>query len=507
MKPKINLEKFICSYVKWNNIQDALKDQGLKCWNGEIVEIESEDERMKKEILDLVSISGNGNQFEEIKDWLEKQGKQKPFDYETATIIQKDFAPKEVTCTQEVETGNGNIKALVTQKYPAESLGISPEKYNEIVNECIYGQSTDKIKPKFKVGDWVKVSTIKGDRVVQIASVEYFKNGYPSYTTTEGRWFGNGTKARLLTDKDMETITLPKSKFITYKDKEKQVEKKPVKNIVEIWKDMRLEVYQQASGNRHEPNYSDDNTKMFSLNDIDEIIEKMGEQKLINKVEPKFKVGDWVVSKTSNLVYHVDSILLPQSKCYYLSHDGGVVIVSFTDEQNYHLWTIADAKDGDVLTTQGSVFIFKHLDKTGRSLCKSYCEVIGNSGLGLGFEFSINGVCPATKEQCDLLFAKMKEAGYEWDAEKKELKNIEPNLSNSPEIGKNDTLSDLLHKMPSCITVDGIDYHFVLKKTIAYMAYYEGEGEGGGKVIFWMAGDPIDLLTTMLEKLKNEGLL
>jgi len=35
---------------------------------------ESEDERIKREILELVSIAGNGNQFEEIKDWLEKQG-------------------------------------------------------------------------------------------------------------------------------------------------------------------------------------------------------------------------------------------------------------------------------------------------------------------------------------------------------------------------------------------------------------------------------------------------
>ena len=72
---------------------------------------------------------------------------------------------------------------------------------------------------------------------------------------------------------------------------------------------------------------------------------------------------------------------------------------------------------------------------------------------------------------------------------------------------KDDNLLDLLNKMPSCITVDGIDYHFVLKKTIAYMAFYEGEGEGSGKVIFWMAGDPVDLLTEMLEKLKKEGLL
>ena len=33
-----------------------------------------------------------------------------------------------------------------------------------------------------------------------------------------------------------------------------------------------------------------------------------------------------------------------------------------------------------------------------------------------------NQLKPATKEQCDLLFQKMYEAGYEWDAEKKELK-------------------------------------------------------------------------------------
>lgn len=39
---------------------------------------ESEDEIIKREILELVSIAGNGNQFEEIKDWLEKQGESNP---------------------------------------------------------------------------------------------------------------------------------------------------------------------------------------------------------------------------------------------------------------------------------------------------------------------------------------------------------------------------------------------------------------------------------------------
>ena len=34
---------------------------------------------------------------------------------------------------------------------------------------------------------------------------------------------------------------------------------------------------------------------------------------------------------------------------------------------------------------------------------------------------------PATKEQRNLLFQKMKDAGYEWDVEKKELKKLVPN--------------------------------------------------------------------------------
>ena len=38
-------------------------------------------------------------------------------------------------------------------KFPAEALGISPEKYEEIVNECIYGESADKVEQKFHEGD------------------------------------------------------------------------------------------------------------------------------------------------------------------------------------------------------------------------------------------------------------------------------------------------------------------------------------------------------------------
>ena len=228
-------------------------------------------------------------------------------------------------------------------------------------------------------------------------------------------------------------------------------------------------------------------------------------QKPISNIEPKFHEGDWVVYNND-----ICQIVKREEGCNKLVTVFGIEkeLVNERNLSTARLWTIADAKDGDVLATQGSVFIFKHLDKTGRSLCKSYCEVIDNSGLGLGFEFSINGVCPATKEQRDTLEKAMAEAGYTFDFDKKELRKIEPNLSNSAKIEKDDTLLDLLQKIPSFITIDGIDYHFVLKKTVVYMVFYEGnEKEDHGKVIFWMAGDPVSLLTKMLKKLKKEGLL
>ena len=156
-------------------------------------------------------------------------------------------------------------------------------------------------------------------------------------------------------------------------------------------------------------------------------LENQGEQKPINKVEPKFKVGDRIVSKTSNLVYRVESILFPQSKCYYLSHNGEMVLVSFTDEQNYRLWTIQDAKDGDVLCTSSTaineVSIFKGLTIEGFIEC--YCSYDSEDEYCERKYHFIGKPTPATEEQRDLLFQKMKENGYEWDAEKKELKKIE----------------------------------------------------------------------------------
>lgn len=151
-------------------------------------------------------------------------------------------------------------------------------------------------------------------------------------------------------------------------------------------------------------------------------IEKQGKQP--NKVATKFNVGDFIVSD-----YCMGKVIELTNDAYLLDSGQGI---PFSCEHNAHLWTIQDAKDGDVLSTKDAVFIFKHMDKAGLSLCKSYCEVIGDSKLGLGFDFSIDSVHPAAKEQRNILFQKMKEAGYEWNATSKELKTVERDLMERP---------------------------------------------------------------------------
>jgi len=97
-------------------------------------------------------------------------------------------------------------------------------------------------------------------------------------------------------------------------------------------------------------------------------LEKQREQKPTDKVEPKFKVGDWVIGRvTGNEPRQIAEIT---EKGYKTTYGGWI---GFSFEEDICLWTIQGAKEWDVLVQ---------------------------------------------------LFRKMKEAGYEWDTEKKELKKI-----------------------------------------------------------------------------------
>ncbi len=164
--------------------------------------------------------------------------------------------------------------------------------------------------------------------------------------------------------------------------------------------------------------------------------EKQIEQKTADNFEPKFKVGDYIINK-HGFIMHIDGID-DNMYVYRVLDDNRLLKYDITKtDKSCHLWTIRDAKDGDVLTaSDNSIFIFKEIEDYG---CKYYIalekdnETINvNDNLEYFLE-SIRSVKPSTKKQSDLLFAKMKEAGYKWDADKKELKKIEQKFEWSEE--------------------------------------------------------------------------
>ena len=94
---------------------------------------------------------------------------------------------------------------------------------------------------------------------------------------------------------------------------ENQKEQKPIKTAIEAWEEMRLEVYAQASGNKPR-NESDDTSKIFSLNDIDYIFEKISntivEQKPTEWSEEDEKMRwDLIGAFTDKNNSHVDEFM------------------------------------------------------------------------------------------------------------------------------------------------------------------------------------------------------
>ena len=240
----------------------------------------------------------------ERRNWLEKQGEQKPFDYENANIAQKDFAPK--------------------------------------------------VEPKFKV---------------KYAGSEY----------------------NILEVKDIAGVA-----FYGIEDEPNHIDYVKAENCEII------------SGYGIKENGSPYPTKPA------------------DKVEPKFQNGQWIVW---------------QNKCYKVNYNGcGYELVDQnglstsleygTVDESAHLWTIEDAKDGDVLVCKGDIkysngikyekiCLFNNLDNAFFTLTKTsnYKE---EYDIDVNIDYPDN-IVPATKEQKEILFMAMKEAGYEWSDKDRKL--------------------------------------------------------------------------------------
>ena len=153
-------------------------------------------------------------------------------------------------------------------------------------------------------------------------------------------------------------------------------------------------------------------------------LEKQDEQKHVDKVKPKFKVGDWVVYEN-----RVGLIIRILKEHYIISFDGVEEQVSFTFNDRITKWTIKDAKNGDVLefvdhekVVVGIVSFVN--EKTGKVDVSCLLE---DNKFKIGNFYALDTINPhpATKEQRDALMKAMSDAGYTFDFEKKNLKKIE----------------------------------------------------------------------------------
>lgn len=149
-------------------------------------------------------------------------------------------------------------------------------------------------------------------------------------------------------------------------------------------------------------------------------------------VEPKFKIGDWICNDgNSYLIADIDL-----DKRRYLFEVGGYTNTFLNWEsienadKNYHLWTIKDAKEGDILVYGDKenhhvtiYMIFK--SRRDEITAYTYFHMFN-------YEFKFNNWCdcgqsahPATLQQRNMLFKRIMETGFEWNSAKKELKTIE----------------------------------------------------------------------------------
>lgn len=164
-------------------------------------------------------------------------------------------------------------------------------------------------------------------------------------------------------------------------------------------------------------------------------VEKQSEQKLFDNIKPKFKVGDWCIDNEDNTIFQITKVL---SNLYYYRTNEGKEYSCTRDsiERDAHLWTIQDAKDGDVFVAEideepnDFIYIFKEYNQNLGFWSHCYLDAYTNKFHEGIYHNNLNIGVPAAKEQRDMFFQKMHEAGYEWDFEVKELNKIEKMYNN-----------------------------------------------------------------------------
>lgn len=168
---------------------------------------------------------------------------------------------------------------------------------------------------------------------------------------------------------------------------------------------------------------------------------QIGNRKPVENTEPKFKVGDWIACEGLNTALIVN-VVDDKYEVEFIDGNKGFPHIDYIDRL-FHLWTIQDAEDGDIIYVDNTVDKFtsiKIVSELENEKLWEYCNVWSNWENLEYWEFdpirgftylSLHDFHPATKKQRDLLFQKIKESGYEWNTETKELDRLNKNNENN----------------------------------------------------------------------------
>lgn len=144
-----------------------------------------------------------------------------------------------------------------------------------------------------------------------------------------------------------------------------------------------------------------------------------------NKIRPKFDIGDWITCPAFIPEPHLLHVIDIKDGLYELEDVYGTKKRSTIGhvESIYYHWTIKDAKEGDVLYYKDFDCVRTFIHKFGKYY---YCCLVNdvyipNSDYFVVLNDRLSYIRPATKEQRDYLFARMKKEGYRWDEDKKEV--------------------------------------------------------------------------------------
>lgn len=161
-----------------------------------------------------------------------------------------------------------------------------------------------------------------------------------------------------------------------------------------------------------------------------DLARKQVECKPADKVEPKFKIGDWCIDNEDGTIFQIVKVL-DNTYTYKTNEDEEYSCTHYSLENDAKLWTIQDVNDGDVLAYFNGIteiiMIFKSWFVEKRT-AYTHFHICDNISRVNDFCICGSGVHPATKEQRDQLEKAMVDAGYKWN---KEEHKLEKNMNNT----------------------------------------------------------------------------